>query len=97
MLSHLTTLQLCHTAAMSYTSISQSICVRGSPYHRCMSTAEIIRELPRLSEAERRAVREKLLELATQDEDVKLCDAAAIEGTHQFDQMEDDDARRPQR
>jgi hypothetical protein len=61
-----------------------------------VSTAEIIQELPKLSDAERRAVREKLLELALQDEDVKLCDAAAIEGARLLDQMEEEDARRSQ-
>ena len=34
-----------------------------------MSAAEIINELPKLSELERRAVREKLLELAARNED----------------------------
>ena len=58
-----------------------------------MSTAEIIRQLPKLSEAERRAVREKLLELAREDEGVKLCDEAAVEGARILDQMEAEDAR----
>jgi len=61
-----------------------------------MSTAEIIKELPKLTETERRAVQAKLLELALQDEDVKLCDAAAVEGARLLDQMEDEDARRSQ-
>ena len=34
-----------------------------------MSASEIIKELPKLSEAERRAVLKKLRELAVQDED----------------------------
>ena len=59
-----------------------------------MSTAEIIKELPKLTEADRRAVQAKLLELALQDEDVRLCDAAAVEGARLLDQMEEDDARR---
>jgi len=58
-----------------------------------VSTAEIIRQLPKLSEAERRAVREKLLELAREDEGVKLCDEAAVEGARILDQMEAEDAR----
>jgi hypothetical protein len=50
-----------------------------------MSTAEIIRELPRLTESERREVREKLLELIRQDEDMRACDEAAIEGARLLD------------
>ena len=61
-----------------------------------MSTTEIIKELPKLTEAERRAVREKLLELAAENEEVALCDAAAVEGACLLDQMEADDARRSQ-
>jgi hypothetical protein len=61
-----------------------------------MSTAEIIRELPRLTESERREIREKLLELIRQDEDVKACDEAAIEGARLLDGAEEEDARRHQ-
>ena len=59
-----------------------------------MSTTEIIKELPKLTEADRRAVREKLLELATENEEVALCDAAAVEGARLLDQMEAEDALR---
>ena len=45
-----------------------------------MSAAEILKELPKLTEAERRAVRQKLLELAQVNEAVALCDQAALEG-----------------
>jgi hypothetical protein len=45
-----------------------------------MSTAETIRALPKLTEAQRREVQARLLELSLQNEDVKECDAAAIEG-----------------
>ena len=62
-----------------------------------MSTAEIIRELPRLSEADRRAVREALLEIANEDPDVALCNQAALEGAILLDRMEDDDACRQRR
>jgi hypothetical protein len=58
-----------------------------------MSATEIINELPRLSEAERRAVRQKLLELAAGNEDVKLCDDAALQGALMLDRMEEGDAR----
>ena len=62
-----------------------------------MSTAEILKELPRLTEAERRAVRAKLLELATAQEDVGICDAAAVEGARLLDKLEEEDARRSPR
>jgi hypothetical protein len=59
-----------------------------------LSTAEIIRELPKLTEAERRAVRQKLLELAGENEDVRLCDQTAFQGAMLLDQMEEEDAGR---
>jgi hypothetical protein len=58
-----------------------------------MSALEIIEELPRLTEAERRAVREKLSELAAENEDVALCNRAALEGALMLDRMEEQDAR----
>ena len=61
-----------------------------------MSTAEIINALPSLTEAQRREVQAKLLELALQDDEVRQCDAAAIEAARLLDKMEDEDARRPQ-
>ena len=61
-----------------------------------MSAAEIINELPNLTEAERRAVREKLSELAAEHEDVNLCNQAALEGALMLDRMEQEDARRQQ-
>ena len=59
-----------------------------------MSATEIIEELPRLSEPDRRAVRQKLLELAEQDKDVALCNQTALEGAMLLDRMEEDEARR---
>jgi len=53
-----------------------------------MSAAEIIEELPKLTEAERRAVRQKLLELAEQNEDIALCSQSALEGALLLDRME---------
>jgi hypothetical protein len=61
-----------------------------------MSATEIINELPKLTERERRAVRQKLLELASENEDVKLCNQAALEGALMLDRMEEEDARRQQ-
>ena len=57
-----------------------------------MSAAEIINELPRLSEAEVRLVRQRLIELAAQTEDVALCDQAALEGAMILDRLEAEDA-----
>ena len=62
-----------------------------------MSATEIIKELPKLTEAERRAIRQMLLDIANQNEDVALCNQAAQEGAMMFDRMEDDDARRQSR
>jgi len=59
-----------------------------------MSTTEIIQELPKLTQADRRAIQKKLLELTLQDDDVKLCDAAATEAARSLDQVEEEDARR---
>ena len=58
-----------------------------------MSAAQIIAELPKLSEAERRAVRQKLLELAAENSDVELCNQSALEGAQMLDRMEEEDAR----
>ena len=62
-----------------------------------MSASEIIKELPTLSEAECRAIREGLLEIANQEPDVALCNQAALEGALMLDRLEDDDARRQSR
>lgn len=56
-----------------------------------MSAAEILEELPKLTEAERRAVRQKLLELAAENEDVRACDQAATDGARLLDAMEKED------
>ena len=54
-----------------------------------MSASEIIKELPKLSEAERRAVLHKLRELTVCDEDVRLCEQAADEQAAQLDRLEE--------
>ena len=54
-----------------------------------MSASEIIKELPQLSEAERRAVLDKLRELAVQEEDIRLCEQAAGEQAAQLDRLEE--------
>lgn len=62
-----------------------------------MSATEILNELPKLTDLERRAVRQKLLELAEENEAVALCDQAALEGAQMLDRMEEEDARRQSR
>jgi hypothetical protein len=62
-----------------------------------VSATEIIKELPRLTEADRRAIREVLLELANQDTEVALCNQTALDGALMLDRMEDEDARRQSR
>lgn len=54
-----------------------------------MSASEIIKELPNLSETERRAVLNKLRELAAPDEDVRLCEQAADEQAAELDRLEE--------
>ena len=55
-----------------------------------MSAAEIIKELPKLTEADRRAVVNKLRELAVQDEDVLLCQKAADAQAAELDRLEEE-------
>lgn len=62
-----------------------------------MSTAEILNELPKLTEPERRAVRRKLSELAAENEEIAACDAAALAGAQMLDRMEEEDARHQSR
>jgi len=57
-----------------------------------MSATEIINELPKLTEAELRLVRQRLLELAVQDQDIGACNQAALDGALMFDRLEEDDA-----
>jgi len=62
-----------------------------------VSAAEIIAELPKLTEDERRAVRQKLLELAAENNEVRSCNQAALDGAILLDRMEDADAQRESR
>lgn len=61
-----------------------------------MSATQIIEELPKLTEADRRAVRQKLQELANANADIQMCDEAALKGAMMLDRMEEEDARRDQ-
>ncbi len=57
-----------------------------------MSVTEIIEELPRLPESDRRAIREVLIEIANEDPDVALCNQVALEGAQVLDRIEGEDA-----
>ena len=59
-----------------------------------MSASEIINELPKLSEADRQAVHERLLELSAQNEEIEFCNQSALAGALILDRMEEEDARR---
>ena len=54
-----------------------------------MSATETINALPKLTEAERRAVRQKLLDLAAQSDNMDLCNQAGLEGAQMLDRMEE--------
>jgi hypothetical protein len=59
-----------------------------------MSATEIIQELPKLTEAERREVRRKLAELSSMtDEDTALCDESALAAFQELDKQEDEGRR----
>ncbi len=62
-----------------------------------MSATEIIDELSKLTEAELRLVRQRLLELAVQNQDIELCNQTALDGALMLDRMEEDDALRQSR
>ena len=62
-----------------------------------MSATEIIKALPKLSESDRRAIREVLLEIANGDPETAACNQAALEAAQTLDRMEADDARRQSR
>lgn len=58
-----------------------------------MSAAEIIKELPKLTEADRREIRSVLLEIANQYPDLAACNQTALDAALMLDRMEDEDAR----
>jgi hypothetical protein len=59
-----------------------------------VTAADIINELPKLTDAERRAVREKLSELAAQNEDIALYNQTALESAMMRDRMEEEENAR---
>lgn len=71
--------------------------VMATLYADPMSAMDIIKELPRLTEAERRAIRQVLLDIANQDPDIAACNQSALDGAMMLDRMEDEDAQRQSR
>ncbi len=62
-----------------------------------MSATEIIDGLSKLTPAEIRLVRNRLLELAAQNQDVEICNQVALDGALMLDRMEEENARRQSR
>jgi len=62
-----------------------------------MSATEIMKEIPKLTELERRAIRQMLLDLANQDDDIAACNQSALDGALMLDRMEAEDAQRKSR
>ena len=50
-----------------------------------------------LSEQDRRAIRQVLLDIANQDADVAACNQSAVDGAIMLDRMENEDAQRKSR
>ncbi len=68
--------------------------LHSTDYIGFMSAAEIINELPKLSEPERRAIRQVLLEIANRDEDIAICNQTPLDGALMLDRLENDDSVR---
>jgi len=62
-----------------------------------MSASEIIEELPKLTKEEMRLVRQRLLELASQNEEIEMANQTALEGALMLDRLEEENARRAAR
>ena len=58
-----------------------------------MSAGDIIKELPRFTEADRRHIREELLEITNADPNVVLCNQSARDNAELLDRMEDNKSR----
>ena len=56
-----------------------------------------MQQIPKLTEAERRAIRQVLLDLANEDPDVAACNESALEAAKMLDRLEDEDAQRKSR
>jgi hypothetical protein len=70
------------------------LCKQSSvDYLPAVRTTEILNELPKLTEADQRAIRQVLLEPAEKNDEVAACNQAALDGARMLDRMEDEDAR----
>ena len=61
---------------------------------QCMSMAEIIDELPKLTHHQRRELCQKIIELEAGSGEIACCDDAARQGFAVLDEMEAQDADR---
>jgi hypothetical protein len=62
-----------------------------------MSATDILKELPNLTASEMRLIRERLVELTAQNEDIAICDQSALDAALMLDRMEEDHAPRQSR
>jgi hypothetical protein len=62
-----------------------------------MSAEEIIKELPKLTDADRRRIRMALLNIANENQDIAHCNESALETAQSLDQLEEQDAQHPSR
>jgi hypothetical protein len=58
-----------------------------------VSAADIIAELPKLNESERRAISRRILELAAQQEEMKFADDLLLTACKEIDRRESEDAQ----
>ena len=58
-----------------------------------MSAAEIIAELPKLSETEHRAISREILALAAEQEEYAIADALLVSACQDLDRLEAEDAK----
>jgi hypothetical protein len=54
-----------------------------------VSASEIIKELPTLTESDRRAIPDALLGIASQNLEIALCNESALEAALMLDRMEE--------
>jgi hypothetical protein len=62
-------------------------------YCAFVSATEIIAELPKLNESERRAISRRILELAAEQEEMKLADDLLMAACREIDRREAEDAK----
>ena len=79
---------------ISRVAIDRIALVSLSCYRSLMSAAEIIAELPKLNESERRAISRRILELAAEQEEMKFADDLLLAACKEIDRRESEDAQK---